>query len=325
MKAMVLEAVAPIDSSPLKPRDLPLPEPGPGEVRIKVRCCAICRTDLHVIEGELPQQKLPIIPGHQVVGSVDKVGEGCSGFREGERAGVAWLRHTCGRCIFCNRGQENLCESSRYTGYYADGGYAEYVVAPESFVYRIPNAFDDADAAPLLCAGIIGYRALKRAQVKASFDPFLGKSEATIMSLISQDLCTREEKVLWTNWNLVFAEAETRTKATTADDGSVVDFWQMDRAKQQGIIDGIVDEIIEGIEEQQDAAAERMGLTPEETDAYAKAVVQADFEEAGDEDVIRKLAGDLTAAQVEISDAEIRAALNDKAVEARRQFMDKQG
>jgi len=165
MKAMVLEAVAPIDSSPLKPRDLPLPEPGPGEVRIKVRCCAICRTDLHVIEGELPQQKLPIIPGHQVVGSVDKVGEGCSGFREGERAGVAWLRHTCGRCIFCNRGQENLCESSRYTGYYADGGYAEYVVAPESFVYRIPNAFDDADAPPLLCAGIIGYRALKRAQV----------------------------------------------------------------------------------------------------------------------------------------------------------------
>jgi propanol-preferring alcohol dehydrogenase len=165
MKAMVLEDVAPISTSPLRLKDIPVPEPGPGEVRLKVRCCAICRTDLHVIEGDLPKKKLPIVPGHQIVGIVDKVGEGCSIIREGERVGAAWLRYTCGDCLFCNRGQENLCESSRYTGYHADGGYAEYAVAPEEFVYPIPEAFNDTDAAPLLCAGIIGYRALKRAQV----------------------------------------------------------------------------------------------------------------------------------------------------------------
>ena len=165
MKAMVLEKTALIDSAPLQMQDVPAPEPGPKEVRLKVRCCAICRTDLHVIEGELPEKKLPIIPGHQIVGVVDKMGEGCSQSREGQRVGVAWLRHTCGDCLFCSRGQENLCESSRYTGYHADGGYAEYAVAPEAFVYPIPEAFDDADAAPLLCAGIIGYRAVKRARV----------------------------------------------------------------------------------------------------------------------------------------------------------------
>ena len=165
MKAMVLEEIAGIDSSPLALREMAVPEPGPGEVRLEVRCCAICRTDLHVIEGELPREKLPIIPGHQIVGVVDKVGEGCSDIREGERVGVAWLRHTCGQCLFCIRGQENLCESSRYTGYHADGGYAEYAIAPEAFVYTIPDAFGDTDAAPLLCGGIIGYRALKRANV----------------------------------------------------------------------------------------------------------------------------------------------------------------
>ncbi len=165
MKAMVLAEIAGIDTSPLTLQDIPVPEPGIGEVRLRVHCCAICRTDLHVIEGELPRKTLPIIPGHQIVGIVDKVGEGCSEIREGERVGVAWLRHTCGDCLFCNRGQENLCELSRYTGYHADGGYAEYAVAPEAFVYRIPDVFGDTDAAPLLCAGIIGYRALKRAQV----------------------------------------------------------------------------------------------------------------------------------------------------------------
>jgi propanol-preferring alcohol dehydrogenase len=214
MKAMLLRHVAPIDSSPLEAADLPAPEPGPGEVRIRVRCCAICRTDLHVIEGDLPQQKLPIVPGHQIVGTIDKVGSaierdptrlfasmehagartsqasnaaetaalqnceksfrtphntigiGAGHLQIGQRVGVAWLRHTCGKCGFCSAGQENLCESARFTGYHADGGYAEYAMAPAEFVYAIPDAFGDIDAAPLLCAGIIGYRALRRCHLR---------------------------------------------------------------------------------------------------------------------------------------------------------------
>lgn len=162
MKAMILPSVAPIGSSPLKLTDAPEPHPVAGEVRLKVRCCAICRTDLHVIEGELPQAKLPIIPGHQIVGVVDEVGPGCTRLRSGDRVGAAWLRHTCGACVFCRAGRENLCESSLFTGYHADGGYAEYAVVPEAFAYPLPPAFDDVSAAPLLCAGIIGYRALKR-------------------------------------------------------------------------------------------------------------------------------------------------------------------
>lgn len=165
MKAMLLRRVAPIDSSPLELVDLPTPEPAPGEVRIRVRCCAICRTDLHVIEGDLPQHKLPIIPGHQIVGTIDKLGPPLAGsqpLQVGRRVGVAWLRHTCGECGFCAKGQENLCESAQFTGYHADGGYAEYAVAPADFVYELPEAFGDVDAAPLLCAGIIGYRALRR-------------------------------------------------------------------------------------------------------------------------------------------------------------------
>jgi propanol-preferring alcohol dehydrogenase len=162
MKAMVLNDIAPIDSSPLRLCEVADPHARAGEVRVRVRCCAICRTDLHVIEGELPRAKLPIIPGHQIVGVVDEIGPGCRRLKIGQRVGVAWLRHTCGRCTFCAAGQENLCESSRYTGYHADGGYAEYAVVPEGFTYEIPEAFDDASAAPLLCAGIIGYRALKR-------------------------------------------------------------------------------------------------------------------------------------------------------------------
>ncbi len=165
MRAMVLTENAPIATSPLRMEDLPVPPPGPGEVRLAVRCCAICRTDLHVIEGDLPRQKLPIIPGHQVVGVVDAVGPGCMRLRAGQRVGVAWLRHTCGRCGFCTAGRENLCEGSLFTGYHADGGYAEYAVAPEDYAYEIPDAFTDTDAAPLLCAGIIGYRALKRSNL----------------------------------------------------------------------------------------------------------------------------------------------------------------
>jgi propanol-preferring alcohol dehydrogenase len=167
MKAMLLEQNAAIDTSPLKMVNLPMPEPRQGEIRIKVRCCAICRTDLHVIEGDLPKQKMPIVPGHQIVGAVDSLGTGCSKFKVGQRVGAAWLRHTCGKCEFCMADKENLCESARFTGYHADGGYAEYAVAPEAFCYGIPPAFTDVEAAPLLCAGIIGYRSLKRCHLRS--------------------------------------------------------------------------------------------------------------------------------------------------------------
>jgi propanol-preferring alcohol dehydrogenase len=165
MKAMVLNEIGPITGSPLQMTELPDPSPDAGEVRLKVSCCAICRTDLHVIEGDLPRERLPIIPGHQIVGVVDRVGPGCKRLKVGQRIGVAWLRYTCGQCAFCQAGRENLCESSRFTGYHADGGYAEHAVVPEDFAYEIPEAFTDLNAAPLLCAGIIGYRALKRANL----------------------------------------------------------------------------------------------------------------------------------------------------------------
>jgi propanol-preferring alcohol dehydrogenase len=167
MKAMQLERIGPIAGSPLRAVELPEPQPGPGEVRVRVRCCAICRTDLHVIEGDLPPRKLPVIPGHQIVGVVDQLGPGCTLLRHGQRVGVAWLRHTCGFCEYCRTGRENLCERSRFNGYHADGGYAEYAAVPEAYAYEIPERFDDVSAAPLLCAGIIGYRALLRAELPA--------------------------------------------------------------------------------------------------------------------------------------------------------------
>jgi propanol-preferring alcohol dehydrogenase len=162
MRAMVLFEQAPIDSAPLQLRQVPDPQPGPGEVLLRVHCCAICRTDLHVIEGELPRQKLPIIPGHQIVGTIEALGPNCSRLKPGQRIGVAWLRKTCGQCEYCRSGRENLCDQQRFTGYHADGGYAELAVVPEDFAYEIPPAFSDPEAAPLLCAGIIGYRALRR-------------------------------------------------------------------------------------------------------------------------------------------------------------------
>lgn len=162
MRAMVLEGIAPITSAPLRFVERPDPQPGPGEVRIRVRCCAVCRTDLHVIEGELPRHTLPIIPGHQIVGVIDALGPGCGRLRPGQRIGVAWLRHTCGACPYCRRGRENLCPEARFTGYHVDGGYADYAVVREDFAYEIPAGFGDAEATPLLCAGIIGYRALRR-------------------------------------------------------------------------------------------------------------------------------------------------------------------
>lgn len=165
MYAMLLLENSPIESSPLKLFEVADPQPARGEVRIRVRCCAICRTDLHVIEGDLPRAKLPVIPGHQIVGIVDALGPGCHHLQIGQRVGVAWLRHTCGVCPFCRTGRENLCESSRFTGYHADGGYAELAVVPEDFAYPLPDSFSDVQATPLLCAGIIGYRALERSQL----------------------------------------------------------------------------------------------------------------------------------------------------------------
>ena len=165
MKAMVLERISPVEERPLRLIDIPDPVPGPGEVRVRVRACGVCRTDLHVVEGDLPEYTLPIIPGHQIVGEVDALGPGASAFSPGDRVGVAWLRGTCGACAYCRRGDENLCPDSRYTGYHEHGGYAELAVVPEGFAYRIPDGFDEMQAAPLLCAGIIGYRALQRAEV----------------------------------------------------------------------------------------------------------------------------------------------------------------
>jgi propanol-preferring alcohol dehydrogenase len=165
MRAMVLDAQGPIAGSPLALRDLPPPEPGFGEVRVRIRACAACRTDLHVIEGDLAPRRLPLIPGHQAVGVVEAAGPGTHRLRAGERVGLAWLRSTCGACRYCAAGRENLCPASTYTGWTHDGGYAEQAVVPEAFAYRIPDGLGDAEATPLLCAGIIGYRALRRSRV----------------------------------------------------------------------------------------------------------------------------------------------------------------
>jgi len=135
-------------------------------VRVRVQVCGVCRTDLHIVEGELPPAKRPLIPGHEVVGRVDQVGRNVRTVKEGDRVGIAWLQETCGRCEFCVGGQENLCSQGRFTGYHVDGGYAEYAVVPAAFAYPIPAAFSDEEAAPLLCAGIIGYRALRLSAVK---------------------------------------------------------------------------------------------------------------------------------------------------------------
>jgi propanol-preferring alcohol dehydrogenase len=149
----------------LRAVERPAPVPGPGEVLLAVRACGVCRTDLHLRDGELPAKRPGVVPGHQIVGEVIGLGPGASQFRPGERVGVAWLRSTCGRCRFCLRGDENLCVEPRFTGWDADGGFAEVAAAPEAYAYRLPEGFDDLHAAPLLCAGIIGYRALVRARV----------------------------------------------------------------------------------------------------------------------------------------------------------------
>ena len=162
---MRLHAPRPIGTRPLIAERVEVPAPAADELLLRVAACGICRTDLHIIEGELPLQRAPVIPGHQIIGHVEEVGARVTRFRRGDRVGIAWLRRTCGTCEFCRAGRENLCEESAYTGYTADGGFAEYATVPEPFAYAIPSAFSDIEATPLLCAGIIGYRALTLAAV----------------------------------------------------------------------------------------------------------------------------------------------------------------
>jgi propanol-preferring alcohol dehydrogenase len=166
MRALVLSAAAPIETAPLRLEARPTPAPGPGEILVRVSACGVCRTDLHIVEGELPLVRPALVPGHQVVGRVERAGSSARRFRAGDRVGIAWLRGTCGTCEACRGGRENLCESAEFTGYHADGGFADYAVVSEAFAYAIPSVFGDAEAAPLLCAGIIGYRALKRSEVE---------------------------------------------------------------------------------------------------------------------------------------------------------------
>ena len=157
MKAMVLEQAG----QPLRLRELPVPEPEAGQALVRVEACAVCRTDLHVVDGELTEPKLPLVPGHEIVGVVEAAGAGCSLVKIGDRIGVPWLGWTCGVCDFCRSGQENLCASAMFTGYTLDGGYAEYCVADERYCFRIPEGWSSEHAAPLLCAGLIGYRAYR--------------------------------------------------------------------------------------------------------------------------------------------------------------------
>jgi propanol-preferring alcohol dehydrogenase len=167
MRAMLLRRPAPIEERPLEYADVPTPTPRRGEVRLRVAACGICHTDLHTIEGELAGCKLPVIPGHQIVGTVDATGIGAGRFRVGERVGVPWLNSTCGRCHHCKRSQENLCDNARFTGHHVDGGYAQYVTVAQEYAHRLPDGYNDMQAAPLLCAGVIGYRALRLSGAKA--------------------------------------------------------------------------------------------------------------------------------------------------------------
>ena len=163
---MVLEKPRPAEESPLVLREVPTPTPKDGEIRVRVRCCGLCHTDLHTVEGDLTLPKLPIIPGHQVVGIVDAIGRNVRCFKEGDRVGIPWLYSTDGTCEYCRRGLENLCENGRFTGYHADGGYAGATVVREDFAHPLPASFSDENAAPLLCAGIIGYRSYRLSNIR---------------------------------------------------------------------------------------------------------------------------------------------------------------
>jgi propanol-preferring alcohol dehydrogenase len=166
MQGMLLLSPKPVQENPLKLATVADPTPGPGQVRVQVKACGVCHTDLHTVEGDLDVPTLPIIPGHQIVGVVDGLGSGVSRFRVGDRVGVGWLNWSCGECAFCRHDQENLCANARFTGLHVDGGYAQYAVVNQRFAYRLPEGPTDTEAAPLLCAGIIGYRALRLSEIQ---------------------------------------------------------------------------------------------------------------------------------------------------------------
>jgi propanol-preferring alcohol dehydrogenase len=165
MLAALLRTPKPIAEQPLELTEMPVPAPGEREVRLLVSACALCHTDLHIVEGDILLPKLPVVPGHQIVGVVEAQGRRAGRFREGDRVGIAWLRHACGDCSFCARGSENLCDQAEFTGLHAHGGYAEYALVEEEFAYPLPPGLSDHQAAPLLCAGVIGYRALRLSEI----------------------------------------------------------------------------------------------------------------------------------------------------------------
>jgi len=166
MRAMQLEQAAPVEEKPLDLIDVPIPEPGPGQVRLQVNICGACHTDLHIVEGDIHPPKMPIIPGHQVVGIIDALGDDVSDFEQGDRVGVPWLYDVDGECQFCQAGLENLCPNARFTGFHVDGGFAEYMLAEADYTLRLPDDLSDEQAAPMLCAGIIGYRSLHQADLQ---------------------------------------------------------------------------------------------------------------------------------------------------------------
>ncbi|MCX5861382.1 MAG: zinc-dependent alcohol dehydrogenase family protein [Deltaproteobacteria bacterium] len=166
MKVMLLKRTCPVHEHPLTQTDIPVPEPRQGEVLIRVKACGVCHTDLHSVEGDLQLPTLPLVPGHQVVGRVEKRGPDANRFTHNQRVGVTWFFSSCGSCKFCLRGRENLCGAARFTGFHENGGYAEYMVVPEQSAFPIPESFDDTEATPLLCGGVIGYRALKLSEIK---------------------------------------------------------------------------------------------------------------------------------------------------------------
>ncbi len=166
MKAIVLEKQQYLEENPLRLKDVPIPEPRDDEIRIKINVCGACRTDLHIVEGELPAHKMPVIIGHQIVGRVDKLGKRVSKWKIGDRVGVPWLYKTCGKCKYCKSGKENLCDNAMFTGYDANGGFAQYTVISQDFAYQLPENYSDTEVAPLLCAGVIGYQAFQATDLK---------------------------------------------------------------------------------------------------------------------------------------------------------------
>ncbi len=192
MDAWVVDRPRPVDDSPLQRIEREVPDPASGQIRVQVRCCGVCRTDLHLVEGDLAPRRVQVTPGHEVVGVVDSLGPGAERFAVGDRVGVAWLGGTDGSCRFCRRGQENLCVSPTFTGWDVDGGYADACLVDEAYAYRLPDGIDDEQAAPLLCAGIIGYRALVCADVppggRLGLYGFGGSAHLTAQVALAQGL-----------------------------------------------------------------------------------------------------------------------------------------